>query len=194
MFEQFLMYWLLWLLFIIIFFFMEHSKKRTMLTIWLLFIIMFSSTYINIHIAQVSLSMIIIVIGSFIYMSEAPFSFLPLFKAFTIMIFYCGLLLWQVIAPVWFFLSGYFMIPVLVVFLLILLSRQLKNVYAYALLGISLGQFLFDILLHNYLFQEKIGTTAFFIQITLVILLVIAIRSYYALSIIISRFMTKSTL
>src|SRR5699024_10064021 len=116
MFEQFLMYWLLWLLFIIIFFFMYISNNRLMLIFWLLFIITFSSTYMNIHIAQLSLSMIIIIFGAFIYLSEAPFSFLPLFKAFTIMIFYCGLLLWQVVAPVWFFLSGYFMIPVLVVF------------------------------------------------------------------------------
>src|SRR5699024_8970814 len=152
---------------------MEKSKKRTMLTIWLLFIITFSSTYMNIHIAQVSLSMIIIIFGAFIYLSEAPFSFLSLFKAFTIMIFYCGVLLWLVVVPVLFFLSGYFMIPVLVVFLLILLSIRLQNVYAYTLLGISFGQLLFDVLLHKYLFQEKIGTTAFFIQITLVILLVI---------------------
>src|SRR5699024_1680958 len=79
MFEQFLMYWLLWLLFIIIFFFMEKSKKRTMLTIWLLFIIMFSSTYMNIHIAQVSLSLIIIIFVTFIYLIESPFSFLLLF-------------------------------------------------------------------------------------------------------------------
>src|SRR5699024_5297407 len=164
MFEQFLMYWLLWLLFIIIFFFMEKSKKRTMLTIWLLFIITFSSTYMNIHIAQVSLSLIIIIFVAFIYLIVSSFSFFPLFKVFTIMIFYCGLLLWQVVAPVWFFLSGYFMIPVLVVFLLILLSRRLQNVYAYTLLGISFGQLLFDVLLHKYLFQEKIGTTAFFIQ------------------------------
>src|SRR5699024_7129244 len=99
-----------------------------------------------------------------------------------------------VVVSVCFFLSGYFMIPVLVFFLLILLSRRLQYVYAYTLLGISFVQLLFDVLLHKYLFQEKIGTTAFFIQITLVILLVIAIRGYYALSIIISRFMTKSTL
>src|SRR5699024_11670668 len=97
------------LLLIIILFFIEKSKKRTMLSIFLFFIITFSSTYMNIHISQVSLSMIIIIFGAFIYLSEAPFSFLPLFKAFTIMIFYCGLLLWQVVAPVWFFLSGYFM-------------------------------------------------------------------------------------
>src|SRR5699024_8333966 len=116
MFEQFIMYWLLSLLLFIIFFFMDKSIKRSILRFWLLFIITFSSTYMNIHIAQVSLSMIIIIFGAFIYLSEAPFSFLPLFKAFTIMIFYCGLLLWQVVAPVWFFLSGYFMIPVLVVF------------------------------------------------------------------------------
>src|SRR5699024_4650448 len=137
MFEQFLMYWLLWLLYIIIFFFMVKIKKRTMLTIRLLFIITLYSTYTNIHIVYVSLSLIIIIFCAFIYLCDAPFSFLPLFKAFTIMIFYCGLLLWQVVAPVWFFLSGYFMIPVLVVFLLILLSRRLQNVYAYTLLGIS---------------------------------------------------------
>src|SRR5699024_11269186 len=107
-----------------------------------------------------------------------------LFNFFFFIIFYFGLLLFQVVAPLWFFLSVYFMIPVLFVFLLILLSRRLQNVYAYTLLGISFGQLLFDVLLHKYLFQEKIGTTAFFIQITLVILLVIAIRSYYALSII----------
>src|SRR5699024_12326982 len=98
MFEQFLMYWLLWLLFIIIFFFMEKIKKRTMLTIWLLFIITFSSTYMNIHIAQVSLSLIIIIFGAFIYLSEAAFSFLLLFKAFTIMIFYCVFFLCMVVA------------------------------------------------------------------------------------------------
>src|SRR5699024_10635753 len=148
------------------------------LTIWVLFIITFSSTYMNIHIAQVSLSMIIIIFGAFIYLSEDLFSFLLLFEVFTIMIFYCGLLFLHVFVPVWFFLSLYFMISVLVVFLLILLSRRLQNVYAYTLLGISFGQLLFDVLLHKYLFQEKIGTTAFFIQITLVILLVIAIRSY----------------
>src|SRR5699024_12708126 len=112
------------------------------------------------------------------------------FKAFTIMIFYCGLLLWQVVAPVWFFLSGYFMIPVLVVFLLILLSRRLQNVYAYTLLGISFGQLLFVVLIHKYLFQEIIGTTAFFIQITLLLLLIITILSYNALSFIISYFNT----
>src|SRR5699024_5743481 len=154
MFEQFLMYWLLWLLFIIIFFFMEKSKKRTMLTIWLLFIITFSSTYMYIHIAQVSLSMIIIIFVAFIYFIVASFFFLRLLIAFTIMSFFCGLLLWQVFAPVWFFLSGYFMIPVLVVFLLILLSRRLQNVYAYSLLVISFGELLFDVLLHKYLFQE----------------------------------------
>src|SRR5699024_11557768 len=121
---------------IIIFFFMEKSKKRTMLTIWLLFIITFSSTYMNFHIAQVSLSMIIIIFGAFIYLSEAPFSFLSLFKAFTFMIFYCGLFLLQVVAPVWFFLSGFFIIPVLVVFLLILFFIRLQNVYSYNFIGI----------------------------------------------------------
>src|SRR5699024_8247405 len=155
MFEQFLMYWLLWLLFIIIFFFMEKSKKRTMLTIWLLFIITFSSTYMNIHIAQVSLSIIIILFRTYIYLCEVLFSFLSLFKACMFFIFFCGLLLWQVVSLLWFFLSVYFMIPVLVVFLFILLSRRLQNVYAYTLLGISFGQLLFDVLLHKYLFQEK---------------------------------------
>src|SRR5699024_11802761 len=126
--------------------------KRTMLTIWLLFIITFSSTYMNIHIAQVSLSMIIIIFGAFIYLSEAPFSFLRLFKAFTIMIFYCGLLFWPGVATVWFFLSGYFMIPVLVVFFLLFLSRRLQNVYASTLLGISFGYLLFVVLFRKYLF------------------------------------------
>src|SRR5699024_8602211 len=82
MFEQFLMYWLLWLLFIIIFFFMEKSKKRTMLTIWLLFIITFSSTYMNIHIAQVSLSMIIIIFVVFIFLSESQFFFCYIYYFF----------------------------------------------------------------------------------------------------------------
>src|SRR5699024_8755104 len=97
---------------------MEKSKKRTMLTIWLLFIITFSSTYMNIHIAQVSLSMIIIIFGAFIYLSEAPFSFLTLFKAFTIMIFYCGFLFWLVVVLFLFFLFVYFLILYFVVFFL----------------------------------------------------------------------------
>src|SRR5699024_12445811 len=101
------------------------------------FIISLSYTYIYIHIVQVFLSMIIIIFGAFIYLSEAPFSFLPLFNAFSIMIFYCELLLWQVVAPVWFFLSGYFMIPVLVVFLLILLSGRLHDIFACTLLVLS---------------------------------------------------------
>src|SRR5699024_6863383 len=107
---------------------------------------------------------------------------------------FCQTFIFFFFCSVLFFLFGYFLFSFFVFFFLIFLSRRLQNVYAYTLLGISFGQLLFDVLLHKYLFQEKIGTTAFFIQITLVILLVIAIRSYYALSIIISRFMTKSTL
>lgn len=193
MFEEFLMYWLLWLLFVVIFFFMEQGVKRTVLTTWLLLIIGCSSIYIDMNHMQFSLSMMLIIFGAVIYLVENSFSFLKLYKTFIIMIFYSAILFWQLVAPVWFFLSGYFLIPVLIVFMVIILSRRLIEVYAYLILGISLGQFLFDMILNVYQLHHEIGNTAFFIQVTLSVLLVIVIRSYYTLSAYVSGLLARRT-
>lgn len=177
MLEQFLMYWLLWIIFIVVTFFMEKNSKRYVLTSWILFIICFSSLYITISEIELSVALLIILFGSFIYLVEVSFSMLQLTRAITVMISYCSLLIWEMLSPVWFFIPAYFLIPVILIFLTFILSHPLQQTYAFMLLGITLGQVLFDLLLSMYQLNQQIGMTSYFIYISLTTLLLISIRA-----------------
>ena len=174
--EPFLMYWLLWLQFIIIYFFMGENRKRHWLSVWILAIISGSTIYLDTGYAQLSLSLLIIVCGAFIYLVEHTITFVQLVRVMIMMLIYCVILIWQLVAPVWFFLPGYFLIPFLMVCTTFILCWKEQDMYPYLVLGISLGQLLFDMLLYYYQLHDTIGMPSYFIHLSLAVLLFLSIQ------------------
>ena len=191
MFDKFLMYWLLWLICIIVVFFKNSSPRQTWLIIWILSVISVSNTYFELVHLEISVSFVMILFGSFMMTAEPSFSFLQLFRAFILLLVYCTLLIWEMVAPVWFFLSSYFIIPVFIVLVAVMLNKRIKEVFGYLILGITLGQLLFDLLLYLYHIHNQIGMTYYFIHVGCSVLLLICIRFGFIISAAISSYLNR---
>lgn len=176
MYEEFLYYWLIWIIFIIVYFFMKNGMKRSLFLFWILLIIIATNLFININGTSVSMAFIFLLCGAVIFYVTNTFSIYKMIATFSIMIGYVSLLMWKKITPIWFFMPSYFMIPVLsVVVITFLLHDHYEQITA-ALVGISFGQSIYELIIISYQLNTIIGERVFFIHISITILFLILIQ------------------
>lgn len=176
MYEEFLTYWLIWIIFIIVYFFMKNGMKRSLFLFWILLIIIATNLFININGTSVSMAFIFLLCGAVIFYVTNTFSIYKMIATFSIMIGYVSLLMWKKITPIWFFMPSYFMIPVLsVVVITFLLHDHYAQITA-ALVGITFGQLIYELIIISYQLNTIIGERVFFIHISITILFLILIQ------------------
>lgn len=176
MYEEFLTYWLIWIIFIIVYFFMKNGMKRSLFLFWILFTIIATNIFININSTSVSMAFILLLCGAIIFYVTNSFSIYKMIATFSIMIGYVSLLMWKKITPIWFFMPSYFMIPVLsVVVITFLLHDHYAQITA-ALVGITFGQLIYELIIISYQLNTIIGERVFFIHISITILFLILIQ------------------
>ena len=176
MYEEFLTYWLIWIIFIIVYFFMKNGMKRSLFLFWILLTIIATNIFININSTSVSMAFILLLCGAIIFYVTNSFSIYKMIATFSIMIGYVSLLMWKKITPIWFFMPSYFMIPVLsVVVITFLLHDHYAQITA-ALVGITFGQFIYELIIISYQLNTIIGERVFFIHISITILFLILIQ------------------
>lgn len=176
MYEEFLYYWLIWIIFIIVYFFMKNGMKRSLFLFWILLTIIATNIFININSTSVSMAFILLLCGAIIFYVTNSFSIYKMIATFSIMIGYVSLLMWKKITPIWFFMPSYFMIPVLsVVVITFLLHDHYAQITA-ALVGITFGQLIYELIIISYQLNTIIGERVFFIHISITILFLILIQ------------------
>lgn len=176
MYEEFLTYWLIWIIFIIVYFFMKNGMKRSLFLFWILLTIIATNIFININSTSVSMTFILLLCGAIIFYVTNSFSIYKMIATFSIMIGYVSLLMWKKITPIWFFMPSYFMIPVLsVVVITFLLHDHYAQITA-ALVGITFGQLIYELIIISYQLNTIIGERVFFIHISITILFLILIQ------------------
>ena len=174
--EEFLFYWLMWIIFIIVYFFMDTGRKRTLFLYWILITIITTNMSLNINGVSVSIAFLCFLLSVIIFYVTDVFSIYKMIATFPIMIGYVSLLMWKKITPIWFFMPSYFMIPVLsVVVISFLLQKQYEQITA-ALVGITFGQLIYEMIVMSYRLNNIIGEHIFFIHISITILLLIIIH------------------
>lgn len=97
---------------------------------------------------------------------------------FTLMICYVALLMWEKIAPIWYIVSSTILIPFLISFIIILLVNALLEQIAIALVGLSIGQLVFGLILMSYQLHHVVAETHFFINLNISILFIIAFHLF----------------
>ncbi|MEI3610802.1 YphA family membrane protein [Pseudogracilibacillus sp. SO30301A] len=176
--EEFLFYWLMWVFFIIVYFFMETGRKRTLFLFWILITIITTNMFLNINGVSVSIAFLCFLLSVIIFYVTDVFSIYKMIATFPIMIGYVSLLMWKKITPIWFFMPSYFMIPILsVVVISFLLQKHYEQITA-ALVGISFGQLIYEMIVISYRLNNIIGEQVFFIHISITILLLIIIQFF----------------
>ncbi|WP_099158372.1 YphA family membrane protein [Virgibacillus ndiopensis] len=167
-------YWIGWIFWVIVTFFMKKGRQRTFYACWILLIILCSPISIPIGGYQIGVSFLILLAGSTYFHSIAKSLYL-LFSAFTISLGYIAILFWERITPVWLFLPRSVLIPLIMTFLIVILTESLHDKLAIGLLGITSGEILHSIILSSYQLYETIGGLAFldiFFMITMLVIFI----------------------
>lgn len=172
-------YWFGWFFWVIFTFIVPKNKIRTIYAIWILLAIGFSNLYLSIDSIAVSMSYLTLLIGAFILLSTLNRKGILLFSAFTMMIGYTSLLIWEVNAPVWIFMPRIIMIPILCVCLAIVLTKQIYARLAISVIGISSGEFLYSVLLYNYSITQSIGSMQFLDTLSVMVFLFVFIEAIH---------------
>src|SRR5690625_1028996 len=173
---DFLTYWFSWILFIIIVFFMNKSKLRSSLIIWLLLVLITFPMFVTVKTLQISICLGLLISGAIIFYVQEKVSIYRLIVTFTISIGYTGILIWEHITPVWFFMPSFIIISILLVSVMIVLFRQLHEQISVVLVGGLFGHVLYDLLLIGYSLHNVVGNNAY-IVICLTVLLLIVIHA-----------------
>jgi len=178
----FLFYWMSWLLWVIVTFFLNKSKLRTILACWLLIIIFTSNTYVSIDNYTLLLGYVIFFLGVIFIHTLLPRPFYHLFVSFTIMIGYTSILLWKDGSSLSLFIPELIFIPIFSSFLILLLTTKLYSRVITGVLGMSTAELLYGFIITEYQVNITIGNLAFFdILFTTITLLFFIDRIQYGL-------------
>lgn len=169
MFDTFLYYWLLWIIFIMIAFFMENSRKRLFFLIWILTIMISSPYYITLFTIRISIAFCFLIIGAIIFFALKTNKIYHFFATFTCMLVYISLLIWENVSPVWYFMPSYIMIPFVVVVIILFIVRPFYDRLSISFIGISLGQLIYELILISYNLYDVIDNDTVVIYMSIVV-------------------------
>lgn len=172
-------YWFGWFFWVIFTFIVPKNKIRTIYAMWILMIIGFSNLYLSFDSIALSMSYLTLILGAFILLSTLNRKGILLFSAFTMMIGYTSLLIWEVNAPVWLFTPRIIMIPILCVCLALLLTKKLYARFVISVIGICSGEFLYSVLLYNYSITQAIGSLRFLDTLSVMVFLLVLIEAIH---------------
>src|SRR5690625_4750491 len=148
--EQFVTYWLGWIVFIIIVFFMDKTRIRLFFLIFSLLLIVVYPLYINIGFFSVSLAHLILLGYSLMFFVYNYGRSKHVFVTFCLILGYTSILIWHIVTPVLFFLSPYLIVSLVIVIFVQMITKDLKRQLSIALFSASFGHALYNYLLFEY--------------------------------------------
>lgn len=192
MFEEFLYYWLFWIIFVVIYFFMDIGYKRSYLIGWILLMICLGNFTIIVSEITFSISFLLLLLGALIFYTFSPITFYKLFATFSVMVGYVSLLLWKKITPIWFFMPSLFMISVLSSVLILILVHEYHDQIKVALVSIAFGHLIYEFIVISYRLHYVVGERTFFIHISLIILFIMMYHFIQTTMVKFSSFLRKN--
>ncbi|MRG86416.1 YphA family membrane protein [Salinibacillus xinjiangensis] len=169
--ENWVFYWLAWLLWIIVYFFEKDHVKRFYYSSGVLMLIIISNMYF------ISLGIMIywpllpnLLLGMFL-LSRTKQKLVPMCLTISLSFGYSGLQIWEKLNPLWLFISSSILVVAVSSLLLFIFIDELKDRIAVWMVSTSFGQLLFGLVRKSYGFQETIGDYTYLIDLVLMILL-----------------------
>lgn len=159
--DGYLFYWFCWIFWILVTFFMKKTKYRTFLAYWILVTIISSPHYIHLGFFIISLTVLILFIGSIIIFSKQTKIVFHLFLAFLVSITYSALLFWEKVSPIWLILPRVLLFSMIIGYLVSILSPHLRSRIAICIFGMISGEMIFSFVLASYGLQDEIGEGVF---------------------------------
>src|SRR5690625_840655 len=173
MFELFLTYWFSWILFIIIMFFVEKNQLRFLFLVRLLLMLILFPIKVTIFSTQVYIVSFVMLGFAIILFVYEKVTFYRIMTTFTMVLGYIGLLFWEKISPIWFFIPSFIIVSMVLVMMSILLQKQFIQQFTSIFLSVLFAQLLYDIFLKVYYLNNVLTNDAILIIVTSSILLIV---------------------
>lgn len=154
--------WIAWILFIIVYFFMDKAKKRTFLITWILLIICSSKIYVTVSNINFSFAFFILFFGCFLIYFDVVKQVFHLAIGLTVMVAYASILIWEQEAPIWLLFPRMIFIPCIIVGITYFLCTEHTNRLAVVVIGLCGGELLYALILYSYNLPYIIGAMYFF--------------------------------
>lgn len=173
--EQFLFYWSLWLLFVIVFFYINQVQLRRVYLSFILISLMSVSFTLSIMQLIINLNIVVWVFLSIYLINRHKKPVKIIFFSCIFACFYISLLWWEMITPVWFmYLNGMEISLLLCLFIGLLCDNFVEKVIT-LLVGSTIGNIIYDGMLVYMQLTTQVGQLSnyMYLQIALLILLFI---------------------
>lgn len=173
--DLFLFYYTCWLLVLIIYFFMTRTVSRSLLLVWTFVMIAVSPYTFSFLDVQIYITYLFLFVGTIILARVSSLSIYEYIVSFVCMICYVGILVWEIIAPIWFFLPTPVILAPFIVLILIYFIRRSTKRFVICFMGLTFGQLLYNIILIHYGLQDTIGALQEMTMLSIVLLLLIIV-------------------
>ncbi|WP_074597123.1 YphA family membrane protein [Sediminibacillus halophilus] len=174
--EGLLFYWICWLLWIVATFLLKKNTTRFYLSFVVLLLLSCSNTRITIWECQLNLALVVSFLSGVLYLARKKDWIWLLFGSLCMTFCYVGILLWELISPIWLFVPRLLMIPLIGLVLLLFLGETLIERCMVWSLGITSGEILHGLIMTSYGFQLTIGERSFFDLLFVGIAFIILLR------------------
>ncbi|SDJ67202.1 YphA family membrane protein [Sediminibacillus albus] len=157
-----LFYWISWILWVIFTFLLKKTKVRFYLSVWILLLLSCSNTVVEILDYKVNIAIFVSFVCAILYMAKSPDWMYQLFGSLCMTFSYIGILLWELISPIWLFVPRIIIIPFLAMIMLYFIADNLIDKCMIWCLGLTSGEILHGLIMNSYGFQPVIGERSFF--------------------------------
>lgn len=154
-------YWLMWAAWVVVTFLMGKGRNRTMISIFLLLNIIFSNSFIQIADFQIRMNYFFFLCLGYFLLANRKITISFLLTSITLTFAYSSMMLFQIYDPVWFVFGGTWIISALVGVLSIYIGKTTVDRYAYVLIAVCQGEFLYSFILSDIYSGLTIGTEQF---------------------------------
>ncbi|WP_026771243.1 MULTISPECIES: hypothetical protein [Sediminibacillus] len=174
--EGLLFYWICWLLWITTTFLLKKNRTRFYVSFVILLLLTCSNTNITVWDSKLNLATVVSFFAGILYLAKKKDWILLLFGSLCMTFCYVGILLWEMISPIWLFVPRLLMIPVIGLVLLFFLTETLIEKCMVWCLGITSGEILHGLIMNSYGFHPSIGEHSFFDLLFVGIAFIILLR------------------
>ncbi|RSK27447.1 hypothetical protein EJF36_11425 [Bacillus sp. HMF5848] len=156
-------YWLYWIGWVITTFLMNKGKLRTLVATCLLISIAFSTSVVTLFNTDINALVILYFLGCYFLIRKYPkrSQFYYLIVSLSITMAYVSFHVFSLFDPVWLVFNKLWMLVFLLVYLNLLLVKNVLARLLTLLLGILHGEVLYAIVLYNFRFPYEIGSLFF---------------------------------
>lgn len=132
--------------------------------------------YVTFEQYDISISFLLLLMGSLYIYVQPNLTLQRIFITFTLMTAYIGLRLWEVAAPIWFFLPTIIMIPLIISIGTVVLVQPFKQRMIHIIFSLTFGELFHSLILNGYYLHNEIVPILFFDYLSITTLIIISLQ------------------